>query len=470
MKLDLPILNIRKNPIFLTDCYNLSHQNLKCNTDWEISHMYNRSKGMILYGLAETIAAVLSVQITEEMVHEAYEKAEAMGLPFPIDLWLRVVREFNGYAPLKIESLREGTWSPIGTPFAQITNTEQGFGELVTWWEGVFMKAYFASGCATEAFLMKKYLLEEQAKGGYDDSFLWKIHSFGYRGHRSEEDAYYASTAWNLSLHGTDDFVSARFSPKAKIGSISALAHKVVQQFDNELDCFKFAIDRTKEIGKNIVALVIDTYNANRVIQEYLPILAVYAAERGIHIVLRPDSGDVIGQAMFIYRIARQENNFMNVSVIIGEGMSFDVVKDYDSVLKKKGIPLNFVFYGVGGGFYNHINRDYLGWAMKTAYSNGSNRMKFSEVEIKRSIPGKVVLVRDEQNNLIVDYNVGSNQVDQYVTIYYHDRERTEPYFYVPKFEETKEIVEQQTAKQERIILSDTIKAEIKKFEELYRG
>ena len=47
--------DIAFNPIMLTDCYNLSHQELKVNTDWEVSHLYNRAKGMILYGIKERV-------------------------------------------------------------------------------------------------------------------------------------------------------------------------------------------------------------------------------------------------------------------------------------------------------------------------------------------------------------------------------------------------------------------------------
>ncbi|MDK2600460.1 nicotinate phosphoribosyltransferase, partial [Bacillus stercoris] len=75
--------DIRKNPILLTDAYNFSHENLKVNVDWEVSHLYNRSKGMILNGFIEgAVNAVLSTKITKEMVEEAELIASRMNLPF----------------------------------------------------------------------------------------------------------------------------------------------------------------------------------------------------------------------------------------------------------------------------------------------------------------------------------------------------------------------------------------------------
>ena len=81
--------DLRSNPILLTDSYNNSHENLKVNVDWEVSHLYNRSKGMILYGLIEgVIEMILKTQITKEMVEEAAAGAEpavhADSLPEPV--------------------------------------------------------------------------------------------------------------------------------------------------------------------------------------------------------------------------------------------------------------------------------------------------------------------------------------------------------------------------------------------------
>jgi nicotinamide phosphoribosyltransferase len=61
------------------------------------------------------------------------------------------------------------------------------------------------------------------------------------------------------------------------------------------------------------------------------------------------------------------------------------------------------VNYGIGAGFYKHIERDTLGWAMKTAFSNGKPRMKFSEDPLKRSTPGRIGIYRDDKGHLVVE-------------------------------------------------------------------
>lgn len=470
--------DIRRNPILLTDSYNMSHENLKVNVDWEVSHLYNRSKGMILYGVVEgVINNVLTTEITMEMVNEAAEAAERNGLPFPYETWVRVVTELNGYMPLEVQMLPEGTYCPPGTPFAQIRNTVEGFGDLVTWLEPIFMHAYFPSTTATQALRIRRYIEKKQRQYGYDDSFLWRAHSFGFRGHRSLEDAYWAGTSWSMFLQGTDDIhVTQHISTNAVIGSISALAHKVTQQFDDEFQGFKHAIDKTAEAGKNIVALVIDTYDAYRVINEYLWPLAQYARERDIHIVVRPDSGDTWDQVVAAYRVISR-GGFKNVSAIIGEDMSYENMVKADAFFEEKNVPLNFVNYGIGGGFYNYITRDTLGFAMKTAFSNGKKRMKFSGVPLKRSIPGVVVPYYDEQGDLRIRYETDEDKAmptnNAYEVVYFHDGiDTAEPIFKMDGTEHWHDVRMRaltQNIEQHIIYLDEEVREEIEEFRRHYR-
>ncbi|EJW13913.1 nicotinamide phosphoribosyltransferase domain-containing protein [Paenibacillus alvei] len=467
--------DLRSNPIMLTDAYNLSHQRLKINTDWEVSHMYNRSKPMLLFGLLEIANNILKTQITIEMIDQAEAQANRMGLIFPRELWVRVVNECDGWIPIEIQTLPEGTWCPVGTPFAQIRNTIRGFGELVTWFEGEWMHGYFPSTAATQAYRMRKYLEQKQRQYGYDDSFMLRLHSFGFRGHRSLEDAYWAGISWNLFLYGTDDFHTAVHTPSAKIVSIAALAHKVTQQFDNEYEGYKHAIKATADAGEKVVAIVIDTYDAHRFLNEYLIPLAKYAAELGVHIVIRPDSGDTWEQVVIAYRfISRHYLPITNVSAIIGEGMDFENVKKADAYFEQHGVPLNFVSYGVGGGFYNYSNRDLLGWAMKTAFSNGKSRMKFSENPIKRSIPDVVGLYRNSYGDLIVGKEDDvPESANLYRTIYSYTDGMDVPFMIEYGDSEWKETQERALAantEQANIYLSDEIRAEIGEFQRRYRN
>lgn len=49
--------------------------------------------------------------------------------------------------------------------------------------------------------------------------------------------------------------------------------------------------------------------------------------------------------------------------------MTLEETKKAGLFFEKNNVPLNFVSYGIGAGFYKHIERDTLGWAMKTAFN-----------------------------------------------------------------------------------------------------
>lgn len=386
MKQILP--DLYKNPVLLTDFYNGSHTDLKVNIDWEISHIYNRAQPMVLFGFNWNVLNLLTKKVTMKNINDAEKAFVKMGLPdgmFPRDMWVSVVKDFKGYAPLKVLALPDGSWVPKGTPFAQIKNTEKGFGELVSWWEGVFLHSSFPSGCATRAHHMKQYLVENNYP-------IWKFHSFGFRGHNSMENAYWAGLAWALFLKGTDDIHIYQYAKDAGLHSIPASAHKVEQQFDNEFDGYIRAIDAVKKKGGKMLSIPIDTYNTTRFIDEMAVRVLAHGVSSNVDIVFRPDSGNVFSQTRHLWDKISATRYFDKFRVIIGEGMNFEKSQEYDAQFKDWGVPVERISYGIGAGFFKDINRDTLGWAMKTAYSNGKDRMKFSDDPIKQSIPGEIIL------------------------------------------------------------------------------
>ena len=376
-------------------------------------------------------------------------------------MWMSVVKDFRGTIPLRVQALPDGTWCPTKTPIAQIMNTEDGFGELVTWFEPILLKCAFPSGCATNAFKIKQYLESKNLP-------LHRVHSFGYRGYNSIQDAIWGGSAWNIFLTGTDDFHTKQYTPNAKISSIMATAHKVTQQFDDELKGEYHAIDATIKAGKNIMAMVIDTYDPVNFINNYLLKITQYAKDKGVHVVFRPDSGNLLEQTKQIYNMIK-ENGFTNVSVIIGEGMDLEKMKEFDKWFITNGVPLTFVNYGIGAGFYKHIERDTTGLAMKTAYSNGSNRMKLVKSDpFKQSIPGTVNLIRNEDNEMVVEYTRDGLFVD----IYNFDNRSQRPFKFEQSWDDVQRIAHEQIEKgyinQEKIIISPEIETHINEFKLKY--
>lgn len=420
----------KSNPLFLTDVYNLSHPKLKrqISQTWECSHIYNRKEGMLFTGFLYKIYDLFTTKITMDMVNEASEGAKKMGVVFPIDVFKKVVEECNGYMPLTIRAVPEGTWCPTKTPHIQIKNTVEGFGDLVTWWESQLFP-WCSSGATTESMRMYLYTLDLMKQYGYDDSFLWRLHNFGLRSHRNYGSSYVTDIGWQMFLKGTDSFHVVQAMPNTPCGSIFASAHKVTQTFGKEeLECAKFAIDSTAKEGLHILAMPIDTINAHNFISKYVLDIVDYGIEKDVKIVFRPDSGDVKDQAIRIYELAVANDIVDNCAVIIGEDMSYENVKIADRYFNKAGVPLNFISYGVGSGFHQHIVRDTYGYAMKTCVSGGEPCMKVVEGNtFKMSIPNEIHLYYNEDEELTIgDGEDLDNDIME--TYYYYDKNMKKPF------------------------------------------
>lgn len=241
-------------------------------------------------------------------------------------------------------------------------------------------------------------------------------------------------------------------------------AHKVVQQFDEEVEAYNHALESTREQGYKIIAMPIDTYDPNRFIDKYAVSIAQRAKQYGLTVIFRPDSGDVVDQAVNLYR-KMMVHGLTNTGVIIGEGMSRQVMEEYDAELIYQDVPLNYVSYGIGAGFYKHINRDTLGFAMKTSYSNGSPRMKFCRANpIKQSLPGMVNLIRDENNNMVVDYT----SKGLYETIYEMEVRSWRPIVKKQNYDDIKKTALSQDTSQKEIIISSEVQKQINTLEKRY--
>jgi len=105
---------------------------------------------------------------------------------------------------------------------------------------------------------------------------------------------------------------------------------------------------------------------------------------------------------------------------------------------------------------------------MKTSYSNGKPRMKFSANEIKQSLPGDVNLVM-EDGEMIVEYTRNG----LYETVYDYDERSLKPKFNRLNWNEIQKNATQSLNKsllnlQLKIKLSPLVEANIKTFKEKY--
>ncbi|MFY9868288.1 MAG: hypothetical protein WAK17_01070, partial [Candidatus Nitrosopolaris sp.] len=164
--------------------------------------------------------------------------------------------------------------------------------------------------------------------------------------------------------------------------------------------------------------------------------------------IYRPDSGDCLAQA---HSIASKLNG-RNFGIIIGDSVTFDSAKKFDEAWEKLGHSCDLLTWGIGAGFYKDLERDTLGWSMKTCFSNKKDRMKYTDTPIKRSIPGKVTLQRKDGRLVAYPQTQTQNNDSDYVVL-----NKATPL----TFKEITEIANIQDTTQSDIILSHELQAKM---------
>jgi nicotinamide phosphoribosyltransferase len=420
-----------RNPCLNADAYTISSNVFASDAAKQVSgyNMVNRysptkhmpdlayDSRMVMYGLQDWIKDYMTTPVTTEDVKLAstfMKRAHSFGgyLPFPETLWNRIVNDHNGFLPLEINAIPEGSTFFPNEPIIQVRNTSPGFGEFAAYIEKSLLgRVSTASACAT---LCRHWLerMREQVKidlntmclpmssEDIDKNARFQIHNFGARACLTDDESIILGKAHLLSFHGTDNFDAAysawmegALDPTGT--SIMALAHRNVQGHKTELDAFIAGTEATKGQSVRIVSLVADCYNYYDAIETICKMAK--ENEDVIH-VIRPDSGDAYNTLAAIYKACIFHGLFKlvngwkvptNVRFIYGD--SVKPKKQFEVMNKLRSIgmlPTQWGIWGVGGYIRNTPNRDIFSSAYKLCYTADElGVVKLSEDAGKLSIP-----------------------------------------------------------------------------------
>lgn len=370
---------------------------------------------MVFWGLSRYIADELSDPCTGEDIAESVEfmnRAHSFGGPLSFNpkIWERVLNEYNGFLPITIEAPPEGsTFFPF-EPVIQVTGTN-GFGEIAAHIEAIMVgrvSINIARATLTRHILER---MNEWAAKDYPDVAdtyaiaQWMIHDFGMRASSNATESEDLGLAHLLSFHGTDTFNAAylayKMGGKVCTGtSILALAHRIVQGYDAEIDCFKNLYNQTLEEKNGIASYVSDCYNFKKAVREHL--VNICKAD-GPTVVVRPDSGDFLQNDFLVLQTAVEQGLFKkdasgryiptNMKIIQGDSMTPNKI---DLLFKNREFrgfaPTMWGIIGIGGYLRNNCTRDTLSSAYKLSAIRSENKwrpvVKLSETKGKLSVPG----------------------------------------------------------------------------------
>uniref|UniRef100_A0A7S4KY47 Nicotinamide phosphoribosyltransferase n=1 Tax=Guillardia theta TaxID=55529 RepID=A0A7S4KY47_GUITH len=355
-------------------------------------------------------------------------KAGFTPYPFPKDLFYKFINENDGYLPVTIEALPEGTVAYIHTPCFIIT-AEEEYSRLCTYLETILTMIWYPT-CVATLSRYTRDLIERSFKKSVDDELMWlldsRLHDFGFRGCTSVEQAVLGGSAHLLNFEGSDTMsacyhVQFHLNGGKPVGtSIPATEHSVMTAWESEEAAM---LNEIEHFGDGLFACVMDSYDYDNALNVVLPKVAEAKVAKGGTIVLRPDSGDPVEAVMKgLYAAEKTFGCTTNskgfkvinsAAVIQGDGINYqNVQKILDAVLEAKFSAMNVAF-GMGGALLQKVNRDTMSFATKLShlvYANGEERdvMKTPKTSsAKTSLPGRLFVCRESPGAPPMVYPLG---------------------------------------------------------------
>eukprot|EP00898_Chlorokybus_atmophyticus_P003251 jgi/Chlat1/3927/Chrsp26S04190 len=417
----------------LADSYKAAHFTMypaatKMVAYGEFRHGFNKDNKdtrMLFYGIRYLVEKYLHRKWTEKDVDDAalffstHNAPSSKPFPFPKELFMKIVTENDGYFPVKLEALPEGTAINSHVPVYQIT-AEGEYTPLCTFFETLLTMVWYPTTVATLSRRARDTIeaaFERSVVGGKNNNPLLRsrLHDFGMRGCTCLEQAVLGGCANLINFEGTDTMPAGYYAQfvlnegKPVCASIPATEHSVMTSWPTEQAAIENMI---KHHGDGLFACVMDSYDYAAALSEVLPAVASKKIEKGGFFILRPDSGDQREAVLMALHAADKvfgsdinEKGYKvprGCGVIQGDAVTpASLVAILDAAMDA-GFSAQAVAFGMGGGLLQKVNRDTMSFATKLSYiryADGTDRqiMKAPKTDASKfSLPGILQVKRDD--------------------------------------------------------------------------
>jgi len=391
----------RENLILLADAYKYAHHKFYYPGTTQI-YSYLESRGgmfnqTIFFGLQYFLKEYLQGSaFTQQDLDEAgsfLQQVFGRDDVFDRSKFQYVLDKYNGYLPVKIKAVAEGTTVPTGNVLMTIENTDAECYWLTNFLETLLMQVWYPCTVATLSNQIKKIVTQyyaETASEGAEEGIDFVLNDFGFRGVSSVESAKIGGAAHLLSFSGSDNLAGSGMAinyydaQKVYGLSIPATEHSICTLLgrEGELEIFKHVL-RTFPTGT--IACVSDSFNIFKACEEYWGTeLRDEILNRKGTLVIRPDSGDPIMTLLKIFEIlfdkfgcAVNAKGYKvlppQIRVIQGDGVNYVEIQNIYKALKENGISAENLVLGIGGALLQKVDRDTQKFALKcsSAVING---------------------------------------------------------------------------------------------------
>lgn len=231
------------NLLLDTDSYKASHF-LQYPPGTEYMFSYIESRGgkydkTVFFGLQYLLKQYLSKPITQENVDEAATFFNLHGVPFPKEQWEYILNKHNGYLPIRIKSVVEGSLVPTNNILVSVESLDPEVFWVVGWLETLLLRIWYPVTVSTRSYharqLIYKYLIK--TADNPQEEIWFKLHDFGSRGVSSTESAGIGGMSHLVNFKGSDTVqgisVANRYYNHDMAGvSIPASEHSVSSSYN----------------------------------------------------------------------------------------------------------------------------------------------------------------------------------------------------------------------------------------------
>lgn len=404
----MPQPDLSDNLVLKIDSYKANHWNAyNKNVVGMFSYIEARTGGkdiVIPFGRQAELQKLLAKPITKADVDEAENFINTMVSPGTFNRWAwdYILEKYNGYIPLLIRGVPEGTPVPSGNITLSIMCVDDVVAANISWLASYFETAllrieWYGSTIASNDYKARKILEDAFKKTGAPMDILgFMYHDFGGRGVSSSETAQIGGAAHLVNFMGSDTVEGIRYAnyyynePMAAY-SVRATEHSVQCSYQVEkgvestgeeiqLNDANYLLSVIKNLGQKgkLLSIVIDGYNVYKATEILCSDEAKALIEEiGCTVVFRPDSGDMLSIVPWILDMQADaygcENNELGyrkvktVGVIQGDGIDLESMAKLLDTIIMRGYRADSVVFGSGGALLQKVNRDTYKYAQKAS-------------------------------------------------------------------------------------------------------
>lgn len=425
------------NRILLADGYKYSHPpqypirtvNQYDYVEARSLKLYNKT---LVHGYQGMMKEYFTMPISKREIDEAELITKLQGIDFDRTGWDIILDEYDGYLPITIKAVKEGTLLPNQNVMCTIELTEDDarIFWVVSWLETFLMKVWYPCSVGTRAFFVKMMLME-MAKITSDTPFVdYQYVNFGDRGSSSVESAEIGGAAHLTCFSVSDNinclkYIMSNYNVPLSEGinitsTIDASEHSTVTSWgkDGEQDFVMNFLEINK--NKRFIACVGDSYD----IYNFTNFVTTGEFKEKIEseeypmFIIRPDSGNAVEVIERMLDIMERNGVnytfnskgykvFNKMRLLWGDGINMETMRDILSILILRKYSTENMVFGSGGWLMQEISRDSLGFAAKCSeitFDDGSTREIYKEpitAPNKKSKKGRVTTYINNEGDFV---------------------------------------------------------------------